>query len=282
MPARPPGPLARLVAWPVRFGRDWFLGFIGLQGFDRAVALAGQAFTALIPLLIVYAAVTSRASGQDFADQLIRIFHLHGTAAATVRQAFAPPGAVESQVSVIGGVLLVVSALSFTRALQRLYQLAWGETSLGVRAAKFGLIWLVLVVVTLTIRPILLGAVHGVAKVVLTMVISGLLWLVTPYVLLGRRVDWRRLWPTAALTGIGMTGLGLAGALWMPHSVATTGAQFGGIGVAFAILSWLVGGGVVLVVATAGGALIDARLRTRRSPAGVMPRHPRAHEGEGP
>ena len=257
----PSGLLARVVAWPVRFARDWFLGFAGLQGFDRAVALAGQAFTALIPLLIVYAAVVSRASGQDFADQLIRVFHLTGNSAANVRQAFAPPGTVESQVSTLGALLLIVSALSFTRALQRLYQIAWNQTSLGVRAAKWGLIWLLLVVVVLTVRPIALSPFDGVLKVVLSIIDSGLLWLITPYVLLGRRVPWRRLWPTAVLTGVGMTALGLAGAVWMPHSVATTGAQFGGIGVAFAILGWLVGGGFVLVVATSGGALIDARLR---------------------
>lgn len=281
-PARLPGPLARVVAWPVRFGRDWFLGFIGLQGFDRAVALAGQAFTALIPLLIVYAAVVSRASGADFADQLIRIFHLSGNAAANVRQAFAPPGAVESQVSALGVMLLVFSALSFTRALQRLYQIAWDQTSLGLRAAKWGLIWLVLIVVTLTVRPVVLSPLHGVGKVVLSVVISGALWLVTPYVLLGRRVPWQRLWPTAVLTGIGMTALGLAGAVWMPHSVATTGAQFGGIGVAFAILGWLVGGGFVLVVATSGGALIDARLRARALTRRGDDPSPRIAEDEEP
>lgn len=269
---------ARVLSAPVRFLRDWFLAFIDLQGFDRAVAIAGQAFTTLIPLLIVYAAVVSRASGADFADEVVRIFHLRGGAAQSVRQAVAPPGEVQSQVSAIGSVLLIVSALSFTRALQRLYQLAWGQTTLGLRAAKWGLIWLAILVVALTLRPIVLTPFDGVTKVVLTIAESGLLWLITPYVLLGRRLPWRRLWPTAALTGIGMTALGLASAIWMPHSVAVTGAQFGGIGVAFALLSWLVAGGCVLVVTTAGGALIDARLRAprgdRASPAGVMPRHP--------
>src|SRR5262249_31764932 len=144
----------RTLAAVIRFGRDWLLGFVNLQGFDRAVALGGQAFTALIPLLIVYAAVTSRASGRDFAGEVVRVFHLSGSSAQTVEQAFAPPGAVESQVTVLGVVLLVFSALSFTRALQRLYQLTWNQPSLGFRAAKWGLIWLVLVVVTLTVRPI--------------------------------------------------------------------------------------------------------------------------------
>ena len=264
----------RTLAAIVRFGRDWLLGFVNLQGFDRAVALGGQAFTALIPLLIVYAAATSKASGRDFADQIIRVFHLSGNSAESVQQAFAPPGSVESQVTVIGVLLLVFSALSFTRALQRLYQLTWNQPSLGMRAAKWGLIWLLLIVLVLTLRPVVLTGVHDVARVLLSIAISAVLWLVTPYVLLGRRLGWRRLVATGLLTGFGMTALSLAGAIWMPRSVSASAAQFGGIGVAFALLSWLVGGGFVLVVASSGGAVIDRRVlavRERRRNRGSRP-----------
>jgi membrane protein len=266
--------LQRLIGAPLRFARDWLAGFIGLQGFDRAVALAGQAFTALIPLLIVYSAVRSDASGRDFADELIRAFELKGAAAANVRQAFAPSSEVESSISAFGALILVFSALSFTRALQRLYQLAWNQPSLGMRAAKWGLIWLAIVVITVTVRPPLLGAAHGVARVVLSIVVSGVVWLITPYILLGRRVPWRRLGPTAAMTGIGMTGLGFASAIWMPHSVAVSAGQFGTIGIAFALLSWLVGYGMVLVITAAGGSAIDARLREYRARRTARAPHP--------
>jgi membrane protein len=266
--------LQRLIGTPLRFVRDWLAGFIGLQGFDRAVALAGQAFTALIPLLIVYSAVRSDASGRDFADELIRAFELKGAAAANVRQAFAPSSEVESSISVLGALILIFSALSFTRALQRLYQLAWNQPSLGMRAAKWGLAWLVIVVVTVTLRPPLLGATHGVARVVLSIVVSGVVWLITPYILLGRRVPWRRLGPMAAMTGVGMTVLGFASAIWMPHSVAVSAGQFGTIGIAFALLSWLVGYGLVLVVTAAGGAVIDARQRDYRARRAARRAHP--------
>jgi membrane protein len=266
--------LQRLIGAPLRFVRDWLAGFIGLQGFDRAVALAGQAFTALIPLLIVYSAVRSDASGRDFADELIRAFELKGAAAANVRQAFAPSSEVESSISAFGALILVFSALSFTRALQRLYQLAWNQPSLGMRAAKWGLIWLAIVVITVTVRPPLLGAAHGVARVVLSIVVSGVVWLITPYILLGRRVPWRRLGPMAAMTGIGMTALGFASAIWMPHSVAVSAGQFGTIGIAFALLSWLVGYGMVLVITAAGGSAIDARLREYRARQTARAPHP--------
>jgi membrane protein len=264
-PVRDEGILQRLIGAPLRFVRDWLEGFIELQGFDRAVALAGQAFTALIPLLIVYGAVMSNRSGRDFADQLIDAFDLKGSAAATLKQAFAPPASVESSVSIFGVFLLVFSALAFTRALQRLYQLAWNQTSLGMRAAKWGLMWLGVIVITLTVRPILLGWSHGVLRLTLSLAFGGVVWLITPYVLLGRRITWQQLAPTALLTGFGMSVLAICSAIWMPRSVATSASQFGTIGVAFALLSWLVGYGFVLVVAASGGAVIEERRTTRRA-----------------
>ncbi len=258
----------RLVAAPLQFGRDWLVRFVELQGFDRGVALAAQAFTALIPLLIVYTAVVSDTTGRDFAGQLINALDLTGSSAAAVRQAFAPAGDVESEVSALGVVLLVGSALSFTRGLQRLYQLSFEQTKLGWRAAKWGLIWLAIIIVILTLRPIVLGDLNGVALLVFALGFAGLLWLATPWILLARRVPWPRLVPTSLLTMVGMTALELSSAVWMPHTMATSAKQFGIIGVAFALLSWLVAAGVVLVLAASGGAVLDERRRSRRASGG--------------
>jgi membrane protein len=253
----------RLLAGPIEFGRACTVRFLALQGIDRAMALAAQAFTALIPLMIVYSALVE-AHGHDFAERLVTDFHLHGSAARAVRDAFAPAGAVASQTSVFGALLLVVSALSFTRALQRLYQLTWDQRPLGLAAAKWGLAWLVLVVAVLTFRPLVLYAVHGVWRLVLSLAFAAAVWLITPYVLLGRRVGWRRLMPTALMTAVGITTLSISSAVWLPRTIVSSAEQFGVIGVAFALLSWLVGAGVVLVgTAACGRALED----WRRTPA---------------
>jgi len=266
------GRTGRLIAAPLQFGRDCFVRFIGLQGFDRAVALAAQAFTALVPLLIVYSAVVSQRTGRDFADELVQIFGLEGSSAADLRRAFAPATEVTSEVSALGAFLLITAALSFTRALQRLYQFAWDEPSLGWRAAKWGLIWLGSAAVLVTVRPGVLHAVHGVLLVVLSLAFAAAFWLVTPSVLLARRVPWHRLLPTALLTGFGMTVLSVCSTIWMPRSIAASAQQFGVMGVAFALLSWLVGAGFVLVAAAACGAVIDERLQRReRRRAGPHP-----------
>jgi membrane protein len=249
----------------IRFGRDWMLRFVGVQGVDRAMALGAQAYTALIPLLIVYISLLPRADNQDFADVMIDEFKLRGATAQSVKHAFAPPSEVQSSVTALGVVLLVVSALSFTRGMQRLYEGAYDLENLGMRNTPRALLWLLLITVLVTVRPIALDAVHGWLHVALTLTLSTMLWLVTPYLLLGRRVSWQRLFPAALLTAIGQAGIGVWTVLWMPRLLASSAAQFGIIGIGFAMLTWLVAIAGAVVVATTGGALIADRFEAYRT-----------------
>jgi membrane protein len=249
----------RLLEGAVGFGRDCFGRFIAVQGIDRAMALSAQAFTALLPLLVVYAAVVPQPSGEDFAARVIKKFGLEGASADSVRQAFAPENAVQSSVTALGVFLLIVSALSFTRGLQRLFEGAYRLPALGMRGTGYGLQWIGLVVVLVTLRPIAIDALHGVANAIATLSSGTLLWLATPYLLMGKRLAWRRLLPGAVLTAIAMSLLGVASLIWIPRTLDSLSSQFGFIGVAFAIVSWLFAAGCVLVGSASIGAVIDER-----------------------
>ena len=254
------GPIAALMS----FVRDWIARFIGVQGIDRSMALGAQAYTALFPLLIVYGALLP--SDRDFADALIKRFQLTGASADTVRQAFASSGTVQSSLTVLGVVLLLYSALAFTRGLQRLYEGVFGLPTLGMRNTRWALLWLAVLCLGAVVQPFVLGGLDGLAATIGSLALSGTLWLATPYLLLGRRVRWQRLAPVAVLSTIGMTGVGVWSVLWMPQAIATSSEEFGVIGVGFALLSWLVAVAGVLVAAAAGGATIADRL-DRRQPA---------------
>src|SRR4051794_13717279 len=117
------------------------------------MAIAAQCYLAFLPLLIVYASVLPRADNAGFADVLIDRFELRGSAAATVHQAFAPAGEVQSSVTVLGLTLLLVSTLSFTRGLQRLYEGAFGLSALGARNTPRALQWLAIVAGGGWVRP---------------------------------------------------------------------------------------------------------------------------------
>jgi membrane protein len=261
----PPIP-RRIVGGVIEVFRDWAARFFALQGIDRAMALGAQAYTALIPLVIVYVAGLPRRERRSFADSLVRRFKLGGAAARSVEQAFAPPRTVTQSVTVIGVVLLIVSALAFTRALQRLYEDAYGERRLGVRGTPWDLTWLAVVAAAITLRPLVVDAIGGGAGAAIALVLNCAVWLVTPYLLLARRVAWQRLVPGALLTTFGMSALSAWSLVWMPRAVASSARQFGVIGVGFALLTWLVVAGGVLALGATGGALVDARRSGDRPP----------------
>jgi membrane protein len=253
--------------WPVDavvdLARDWIGRFIAVQGIDRAMAIGAYAYSALIPLMIVYSSLLPRDSSRSFAATLIDRFELSGATAAAVRGAFAPPGEVESSVTVLGVALLLVSAMSFTRGVQRLYELAFGLPTRGMRNTKWGLVWLFVVCVATVVRPLLLGGLSGHVETAASLAFAIVLWLVTPYLLLGRRIHWKRLIPVSVLTSIGFAAVGIWSALWMPHTIASSAKQYGVIGVGFALLTWLVAIAIVLVVAATGGAMITDRIDRR-------------------
>jgi hypothetical protein len=120
-----PGGLSRAAEAPRRFlrsqlrlGRDSIECFVGMDGFDRSMALAAQGFTALIPLVIVVAATAEAGDGRTTGEQIVERFHLSGTTATSVRRALPPSGTVKDSLSALSVVILVFTATSFTRALR--------------------------------------------------------------------------------------------------------------------------------------------------------------------
>lgn len=227
--------------------------FVELDGFDRAMALAGQAFAALLPLLIVIGSLSPQ--GDDtLADAIIDRFDLSGGAADSLRDAVARPP--HSGVSALGAVLLVISALSFTRAMQRLYIRAWRLDKLGLRANYWGLIWLALFVAFWSLQPAIVGVFSGILAFALSLALSTALWLLTPWLLTARRIPWRQLLPQAFLTAVGLMGFAIGAAIYLPRAVHTASAEFGILGVAFSLLSLLFALCLVLVVAAALGTTL--------------------------
>jgi uncharacterized BrkB/YihY/UPF0761 family membrane protein len=97
--------------------------FLAFRGIDRATAIAAQAFTALIPLIILTAGLAPADHRDLVSHVLVRKFHLGGSAADAVRTLFAHPAAAST--GVFSVVLLIFSGVSLARRMQRMYQDAW-------------------------------------------------------------------------------------------------------------------------------------------------------------
>ena len=173
---------------------------------DRSLALGAQAFGALIPLLIVVE--TAEPGNSSVADSLIERFQLGDDAAETLRRAFTPP-TDSATFTAFGVLVLIVSALSFTRRMQRLYEESWSLPQRGLWGTGSGLLWLAFLVVYGSLHPALDSLLNGLVSEIFSLAGAFLLALMTPYLLLGRRLHWRRLLPQAVLTAFGLLALGV-------------------------------------------------------------------------
>lgn len=279
------GVIARLIEWaeqtlPVRCLRRFF----AINGMTLALVVAAQTFTAFIPLLIVVSSLTPVSDSSGVGGQLVERFHLTDDAATAVRTLFARPPDSAGAVTVLGVVLIVVSGLSLSRALQRVYEAAWGLPR-SVRGTLNGVVALTILLTEIVLLALLAGLLRGVpAGSAATFVIRGgltvLVWLVLQHMLLAGRVPWRLLVPGAILAAIGQQVLSLFSAYWMPHQIERNAQRYGVIGVTFALLSWLTVVAVLLVVAAVVSAelglsrqrqLDKHRLASGHAPADVTP-----------
>lgn len=248
--------------------------FERMTGFDRAVALASGALTAVIPLSIVASVVAGQLGGKDAAQRIIDRYDLTGGGADAVRAIFAPPSGTSTSFGVLGGLFLLLTVLSFSRAAQRLFEQAWELPPLSVRNSANGLLW----------AAGLLGymgaaaAVHAVLgrgsvelAATLALIPASAVFLVwSGWILSAHRIAWRRLVPFG-VTGAGLVALyGVGAAVYLPHAFSSYATRYGVIGAVFAMLSALFCLMLALVVAAAAGREVDdelARIRRGERPA---------------
>jgi membrane protein len=238
---------------------------MALQGIDRAVVLASQAFTALIPLLLLASAWSPADDRDVVSGGIIRRFQLTGSAADAVRQLFASPGG--SATGVLSVFLLFFSGVSLTRRMQRMYQQAWRlEATTGVgRAlnAAFGLTVLLLGIALLYLARTLVGWLPAgdvlvtPLSVLVSVLGSFLLWSSVPWLLLDRRIAWRRLVPTGVIAAVCSSIYGVGSSLFMPRQLESYSERFGLFGVTLALIGWLVGIALILVASTAVASEFD-------------------------
>ena len=246
--------------------------FQKVAGFDRAVALASGALTAMIPLAIIASAVATALGGKDAAERIIDRYELTGGGARAVEDLFAPPSGSSTTLGVVGFLFLVIAVLSFSRAVQRLFEQTWELDPLSVRNSLNGLLWIGGFTIYITTS----GFVHAafgrgrldLAAALLAAPLSAVFLIWSGSVLSARRVARKALIPFG-LIGAGLLAAYSVGAtVYVPHLFNTLATRYGVIGAVFAMISTLFAIMVVVVGAsTAGREVADELDRIRRGEA---------------
>jgi membrane protein len=243
-----------------RLARRGIDRFLEVEGVQAATILAAQAFTSLVPLLVVIAALSP--AGGDLGDRLVDRFDLEGATAANLQALFNDSGDVTGAITWVGIPILVLSALSFARAVQRLFERAYRvRVERGERELRL-LAWLgVLAVWVALLAPLrdTLADAGGIGFSVVAAAAAGFAaWLATPLVLLGAG-DWRRFAPGAGVAALLGALLTVVSAVWLPFMIEWSAERYGLIGIAFSLQTILLFQAGLVVLAAVAGAVLGER-----------------------
>ncbi|MER6121879.1 YhjD/YihY/BrkB family envelope integrity protein [Streptomyces sp. NPDC001795] len=231
--------------------------FQKIVGFDRSMALASSALTALVPLLILSSAVLGNFVSYDAAERIIRRYDLTGQGAEAVKSLFSPAEGTSASVGVLGAVFLTISMLSFARASQRLIEQTWELKPLGVRNTRNGLWWILslggYMAVTGWLHAVLGGGRLRLAATVCEVPLTAVFLVWSGRLLSAKRVTWRGLLPFGVIAAVLTAVYSVGASVYLPHHFNTSASRYGSVGVVFAMISALFSAMLVIVASAALG-----------------------------
>ena len=243
--------------------------FQKVAGFDRAIALASSALTAVIPLAIVAGLIVSALGGKNTADRIVDRYELTGGGADAVEAMFAPASGESTSLGLAGIFFLLIAVLSFTRAVQRMFEQAWELKPLSVRNTLNGLVWIggltAFVALSGLIRGVLGRSTLELTATLIVLPLSAVFMAWSGWILSAKRIALRELVPFAVIAAVASALYSVGANVYVPKMFSTYATRYGVIGAVFALISTLFCVMVIIVAASAAGREVQDELgRIRR------------------
>jgi uncharacterized BrkB/YihY/UPF0761 family membrane protein len=243
--------------------------FQKVAGFDRAIALASSALTAVIPLAIVGGLIVSALGGETTADRVVDRYELTGGGADAVEAMFAPASGDSTSLGLAGIFFLMIAVLSFTRAVQRMFEQAWELKPLSVRNSLNGLLWIggltAFVALSGLIRGVLGRSTLELTATLIVLPLSAVFMAWSGWILSAKRIALRELVPFAVIAAVASALYSVGANVYVPKMFSTYATRYGVIGAVFALISTLFCIMVIIVAASAAGREVQDELgRIRR------------------
>ena len=226
-----------------------------LDGWNQAMLLGANIVLTLLPLFVLLGTVASHRIDDDLTLHM----GLDDRAAAAVHQLFVGRSPKFGLAIVLAGAMLVFWTLSIVASLQNLYERVFHLERRGIRDVHRFVAWMIalcfaVAVVGASARPVLHepGAPVFVELITFALLTPFVWW--TMHFLLGGRVAWRNLLPSAVATGICTVGLGVFSKLYFSSTIVSDSKLYGSIGAVFSIVTWLIAVATIVVVGVVAGA----------------------------
>ena len=231
---------------------------VAVDFMNQAIMVAGTLLLCAFPFFLIVAALEGRSAVQG----MTRHLGLNQQASADVGHLIAPTGTTAAAVTGLAYVAFIFCGICASAAVQGTYERVFELPSGGSLNMIRQLIWLGLVLGFGFLTgwggpwarrggPVLLWIVGLV-------LFTGFWWL-TIRLLLGGRVSWRRLFPCAVATGLFWVGMLLVFSFIFSGIVISEDQKYGPVGTVFALMSWMIAIGVVIILGAVTGLVWQER-----------------------
>lgn len=231
---------------------------------DRIFGLTGQSFLALVPLMVLFTSALTFGNA-NLAQVINERLRLDPETAQTVTSLFTTNPGAAAGASAFSAVILILSVNSFTRTMRRSIERPWSLPKSGWRGQMLGLVavavFLVMHVSSATLATAWRGGpvATAVPEVLAQTLVAVAFWWVISFLLSAGRVRWLHLLPGATAGGVAQSFAGLWTAAFLPSILERDVDRYGSIGVALAIVTWLiVASGITVGVGIVGAQIARA------------------------
>jgi membrane protein len=245
-----------------------YSGSSGEQLWNRLTSLdfinRGMLFAAILFLCgFPFYIVVNSLAGHSAASGLSRRLGLNQHAAADLSHVFAPASSTSAAVSGLAYVFFILGGIAAAAAVTDLYQQVFQLEPRGIRNLPREVAWLAAVIglsligsqvgpaLHRTFGPIVLGA--------LAVVYFALFWWFSMWLLLAGRIRWRVLLPAAIATAVCWLGMEIIFGLTISSAVISDDKKYGPVGVVFALMSFFIAIGVVIILGAVFGVVWQER-----------------------
>lgn len=227
----------------------------------------GMLFAAVLLLCAFpFYIVVNSLAGHSAANGIARRLGLNQHAAADVSHVFAPASSTSAALSGLAYVFFILGGIAAAAAVTDLYQQVFQLKARGIKNLPQELAWLAVVIGGSLVMGRVGPAVHaavGPFVYVLGVGYFALFWWFTMWLLLAGRVRWRTLLPAAIATAICWIGMEVVFALTFSSDIVSDDNKYGPVGVVFALMSFFIAIGVVIII----GAVFGVVWQERKHPA---------------
>jgi membrane protein len=231
---------------------------------DRIFGLTGQSFLALVPLMVLFASALTFGNA-NLAQIINERLRLDAETAQTVTSLFTTNPTAVAGASALSAVILILSVNSFTRTMRRSIERPWSLPKSGWRGQMLGLVAVAVFLVMHFSSAMLATAWRGgpvataVPEVLAQTLVAVAFWWVISVLLSAGRVRWLHLLPGATAGGVAQSVAGFWSVTFLPSILERDVDRYGSIGVALAIVTWLiVASGITVGVGIVGAQIARA------------------------